>query len=260
MVSIDHLVAMTPPDTNRLDEFNRRLGATSSTLVRLRSDLDTVTDQAKPLGVVDIVKLRTDADSTSTHVDHLQHDFDNLSPTVAELDKRVVKAENNFLTGLNQFKSDLAVTNSTLTDLRDIGYERLQNSHGRNPFIHPTQIFKSDRYMLTAQSFRALQSLMCKEQCPEKSKTDIGGASQSNAVAKDRAASAQPIPTPPCRSVSYSEECSDVKMSPFLKALSTMIGSPPQSEDDFLKPLEGFKKGLLKDWKHLILKYTRVTY
>lgn len=230
VVSIDHVVVMASPDTKRLDAFAQKLGETDSKLVGLRTDLDTVTVQAKPLGDVDIRKLRDAAANTSTTVGTLQQNVERLDQKVGSLDQRVGTAENNFLTGLQQFKSDLAVTNGALIDLRDNGYERLQNSGGRNVFTRATQVFKGDRYMLTAQSYRALRVLMC------------------------------PSPAPSCHSTDCDEKCSDLKMASFLKTLSMKIGSAPETDDDFLRPLKTLDPVILNKWKRLILKYTRVAY
>jgi hypothetical protein len=86
---------------------------------------------------------------------------------LAGLDGRVGRMESGFATALTKISGDLNETKGAVSDLRNNSFERTQNSGGRNFFTRTKELFRGDRFMVSHQSAKSLEDLMCRENCPE---------------------------------------------------------------------------------------------
>jgi hypothetical protein len=85
---------------------------------------------------------------------------------VVNLKGRVGQMETVFTAGLDTITRDLGETKQAVSDLRNNSFERTQNSGGRNFFTRARQqLFRGEQFMITHQSFKALEDLMCRGGC-----------------------------------------------------------------------------------------------
>lgn len=176
-------------------------------------------------------KVTSHLDNLQTNVlpalaskEDLQKESERIGWRVFDIDTRVLGVEQNLGETLAGLSNNLANTNALLSR---------QNSGGRNFFTATRQVFLGgDTYMASPEAASALRRQMC------------GG-------------------TP----------CADAGAESLLKALAEMVGQPPQDDGKFMKALSakmvslGPGPGLtateqkaLKDWKSVVLKFTRLSF
>jgi hypothetical protein len=155
----------------------------------------------------------------------------------------------NLAEAINNLQARLDTTNAAVVDLRDGSFERLQNSGGRSLATRAMQVFKKDRYIVTAQSLKALASLMVKS-----APTDCATGRASGDSTPQRCCGGS--------ATALQFSCDSSGVEAILVKLSSMRGSPPMSEAELMGALKGGRVGDddLRRWKQVILKYTRMAY
>jgi hypothetical protein len=157
--------------------------------------------------------------------DDLRKETDRMDWRVFDVDTRLLGVQQNLSDTLAGLSNDLASTNVLLGR---------RNSGGRSFFTATRQLFLGgDRHMVTPQTLSALRKQMCgPDQC--------AGAPDKQGL---------------------------------LEALRQMVGQPPQSDDKLIKALgekmvslgngaglTDAQKKTLKDWKSVVLNFTRVAF
>lgn len=245
--------------TQKVDRLMESFAAYTEEARNLRTEVDSRVNSAVA-GAKTVIREDVKNDVNTKLSDWQQN---TLTPGIAELNSRM--AQNNLFNRwetfglrdrMNTFDTNFGKTLATVSDelastrnaLENL--ERGQNSGGRNLATRTKQLFSSSNsYMATNQSVATLRRLMC--------------------------ATGQLCTVPVCKP--DDEACVDKQEAArarlrILSAMATMVGQPPRKEDNFLGNLklaltgidkdEGVVKweSMLKEWKPILLKYTRVAY
>lgn len=172
----------------------------------------SVAGLTKQVGGVQVVKLESQVGEVAQRATSNELNVVNLKGRVGQMETLVSA-------GLNTITKDLSVTKEAVSDLRYNSFERTQNSGGRNFFTRTNQqLFGGENFMVTHQSYKALEDLMCRGGCNDPDKTAI------------------------------------------LTALGRLTGQPPIGKSKFIENFASVSPNVLKLWKPLLLKYTRVSY
>jgi hypothetical protein len=209
----------------------------------------TGTALTQRLGTIDVPALSKKTDE----IDTLGGNLSKTSSAVEDLSTWRKGVEKDFATTLASLRDQLAETNLRVEELQNNSLERPQNSGGRNLFTSATQVFRSNRYLVTAQSVRVLSNLMIK--LPVKN-----CATSTTAPAELK---------PCCGTTATAARYScDLDIDTLLTTLSSMVGDSPQDESSLMNRLYGARRvdgqvvgrAVVQHWKSIILKYTRIAY
>jgi hypothetical protein len=197
----------------QLQGEDRRLSSTLTQVVGqvgpVRENVETLKGQ---VGDVNVRALHASTSGLPTLVAQQGEQLGGLKTEMGQLQDSTQK-------NLNSFGQTLKAANLTLKEMRDDIFAQPQRPEGRNLFTRMKQLVAPERYMITPQSYRALEGMICKNlQCSDRNALGVVAA-----LAKMQGTSPQ-------------------GESEFVRAIKAF----------------GVSDSALKPWKSIVLRYARI--